>query len=247
VLFLERESYEVAKRAYHWLAALVALMASFWAFAWQLALAKRGSGQGLPSGLFVVALAAGMVYATKDRMKEIGRDWLKHRVHRVYGAQRITKYRAPSRRIPARDIVASARESFEQTLERVPDTLNPDSGATTPFTTLSYRHKGAVFPAPQLRSAGVRRIKHVFRYDLSPIFARLDDALKPVPVLDHESRSVKFVDAPRCYRVPVQIRVRAGGVECEDVSTLVIHKRGLDRLERATHSDDSQGDLGIEP
>jgi len=77
----------------------------------------------------------------------------------------------------------------------------------------------------------VRRVKHIFRYDLSPIFARLDDPVKQVPVLDGATRRVTFMGAPRCYRVAVRIKVRCGGADHEEVATLVLHKRGLDRLE----------------
>ena len=89
-----------------------------------------------------------------------------------------------------------------------------------------------MFPQPELTRQGVRRIKHVFRYDLSPLFARLDDAVKPVPVLDPETHRVRFAAAPRCYRLPVRVRVRCGGECQEERATLVLTKRGLDRLER---------------
>jgi hypothetical protein len=91
-----------------------------------------------------------------------------------------------------------------------------------------------VSPTKVLSEAGVRRIKHVFRYDLSPLFARLDDAVKQVPVLDGAPRRVRFIDAPRCYRLPIKIRVTCDGQSFEEAATLVLHKRGLDRLERDT-------------
>jgi hypothetical protein len=83
----------------------------------------------------------------------------------------------------------------------------------------------------ELTNAGVRRVKHVFRYDLSPLFARLDDAVKPVPTLDAQTHRVKFTDAPRVYRVPISVRVRSQGSTWEESATVVLHKRGLDRLE----------------
>jgi hypothetical protein len=79
----------------------------------------------------------------------------------------------------------------------------------------------------------------VFRYDLSPLFARLDDAVKPVPVLDPETRRVRFAAAPRCYRLPVRVRVRCGGASLGERATLVFSKRGLDRLERDDASEKS--------
>jgi hypothetical protein len=248
VLFLEQESFQIAERAYHWVAGFVALLASTWAFAWQLALAQRANAATtLGSGVIFVALVAGIVYATKDRIKEIGRNWVTHRVHRVWGAQRITRYRAPQRRLSGCDVVVSARESFHQRIALLPDPLNPECGASTPITVLSYEHRGEVIPNAQLVRSGVHRVKHVFRYDLSPLFARLDDATKPVPVLDDASRRVRFIDAPRCYRVPVVVEVESGGHKHAERATLVMHKRGLERLERDNDSSPPLAEIGIEP
>ena len=74
VLFLDRESYQVAERFHHWVAGFVALVASTWAFAWQLALMKRtpSATSTVSSGIVMVAAIAGVIYATKDRLKEIG-------------------------------------------------------------------------------------------------------------------------------------------------------------------------------
>ncbi len=257
VLFLDPETFHVAERAYHWIAGFVAIVASTWAFAWQMALANQvSSAQTFSTGLLTLALMAGIVYAAKDRIKEVGRNWMTTRVQRVWGAQRITRYRAPARRLPGRDIVVVARESFDQGVANLPDPLNPESGATVPFTILSYEHKGSVIPHPQLVASGVQRVKHVFRYDLSPMFGRLDDAMKPVPVLDttNAMRRVRFIDAPRCYRVPIRVRVECAGHTYEEQSTLILHKRGLERLDRDDRdldprelgSSDSVGDSDIE-
>jgi len=256
VLFLDPETFQVAERAYHWIAGFVAVIASTWAFAWQIALANQASSaQTLSSGLITLALVAGVVYATKDRIKEIGRNWMTTRVHRVWGAQRITRYRAPARRLPGRDIVVSARESFNQGVANLPDPLNPESGATIPVTVLAYDHRGEVLPHGPLYASGVKRVKHVFRYDLSPMFARLDDALKPVPILDGASRKVRFIDAPRCYRVPIKVQVECSGETYEEQATLVLHKRGLERLDRndpgadehPASSNPSLAEIGLEP
>jgi hypothetical protein len=248
VLFLDPETFHVAERAYHWIAGFVAVVASTWAFAWQIALVNQASSaQTFSTGLLTLALVAGVIYATKDRIKEIGRNWMTRRVHRVWGAQRITRYRAPARRLPGRDVVVTARESFDQGVASLPDPLNPESGATVPVTVLSYEHKGNIVPHAQLLASGVRRVKHVFRYDLSPMFGRLDDAMKPVPVLDNASRKVRFIDAPRCYRVPIRVRVECGGHKYEESATLVLHKRGLERLDREKSSNPSLAEIGIEP
>jgi hypothetical protein len=248
VLFLEQETFQIAERAYHWIAAFVALVASTWAFAWQLALRNQANATTtVSSSLLVFAAIAGLVYATKDRIKEIGRAWMTRRVHRVWGAQRITRYRAPRRRLPGRDLVVVARESFNQSALRLPDPLNPDCGASTTATVLTYEHRGEVAPNAPLLASGVRRVKHVFRYDLSPLFARLDDATKPVPVLDGASRRVRFIDAPRCYRLPILVEVESGGVRHTERATLVMHKRGLERLERDSDSNPTLAEVGLEP
>ncbi len=252
VLFLEPERYEVADRIHHWVAAFVAVLASTWAFIWQIVLINNRptTGTQIGSGVVVLAVIAGLVYAAKDRIKEMGRTWISGNVHRFY-AQRVARFRAPARRLPGRDVIVSARESIDERIMQRPDSLNPESGATTPATIIKYTQKGAVSPQATLSAAGVRRVKHVFRYDLSPLFARLDDARKPVPVLDAITRRVKFTDAPRCYRVPLRLKVCANGATYEEEATVVLHKRGLDRLERSGDilplERDSAKDVGLEP
>jgi hypothetical protein len=248
VLFLEQETFHVAERAYHWIAAFVAVLASTWAFLWQIALMNTANtATTVSSGVVMLALVAGLVYAGKDRIKEIGRNWMTHRVQRVWGAQRISRYRAPSRRLPGRDVVVTARESFNQSVSSLPDPLNPECGASMAITVLSYEHRGEVIPNGQLIRSGVRRVKHVFRYDLSPLFARLDDATKPVPVLDDASRRVRFIDAPRCYRLPVLVEVEMDGQRYTERATLVMHKRGLERIDRDKDSNPSLAEIGLEP
>jgi hypothetical protein len=237
VLFLQAEVYQVAERLHHWVAAFVALLASTWAFVWQIALMNRGpsASSTVGSGIVLVAVVAGLIYATKDRLKELGRNWISGHVHRLY-AQRVTRFRAPARRFPGREVIVAVRESFDQRVEHLPDPLNPESGATVPLTTLRYSQKGSISPLPALAASGVRRIKHVFRYDLSPLFSRLDDAVKSVPVLDRATRRMCLTAAPRCYRIPLRLRVRSGSQLWEENVTVVLHKGGLDRIERSSPS-----------
>jgi len=127
-----------------------------------------------------------------------------------------------------------ARESFEQRLVQKPDPLNPESGSLVPSTLIRYTHQGKVLPTAGLAFADVKRVKHVFRYDLSPLFARLDDAVKQIPVLDKTTHRVRFTEAPRSYRFPIRIRVSCDGQTHEELAVVVLHKGGLDRLERST-------------
>ena len=95
VLFLEHETVHIVDRLSHVSAALVALVASTWAFGWQLALIDKGISLGarFGSGLTTVALVAGLIYATKDRMKELGRNFLARKLNDVYDVQRFTRFR----------------------------------------------------------------------------------------------------------------------------------------------------------
>ena len=247
VLFLEPETFHVAERLHHWVAAAAAVLASTWAFAWQLFLTSRAPSteSKVGSGLVLVAATAGFVYAAKDRIKELGRTWISGNVHRFY-AQRVARYRAPARRLPSREVIVSARESCHQTVSAQPDPLNPGVGASLPVTVIRYAHLGTVFPRAELLRQGVRRIKHVFRYDLSPLFARLDDSVKPVPVVDPETNRVRFAAAPRCYRVPVSIVVRSGeGASRRERAVLVLGKRGLDRLDRVPAGEEADKALDL--
>ena len=230
VLFLESERFAVTERLHHLVAGAVAVVASTWAFIGQLYLTRGSLSASVSGSLIVLCVLAGVVYAVKDRIKEIGRTWFASNVHRFY-AQRIARYRAPAKTCPSRDVVVRARESFLRENERRPDPLNPHSGATVPVTTLRYRHQGTLESSPTLTRAGISRVKHVFRYDLSPLFARLDDATKPVPVFDGKAGRLRFADAPRGYRVPVRLVVRYGDHVAEQRGSLVLHKRGLERIE----------------
>jgi hypothetical protein len=231
VLFLESERFAVTDRFHHVVAGAVAVVASTWAFIGQLYLTRGSLSASVSGSLIMVCVLAGIVYAVKDRIKEVGRLWFAKNVHRFY-AQRIARYRAPAKTCPTRDVIVRARESFLSENERRPDPLNPHSGATVPVTTLRYRHQGTLESSDTLTRAGISRVKHVFRYDLSPLFARLDDATKPVPVFDSKMRRVRFTQAPRCYRVPIRIVVRQGrDVVADQQGSLVLHKRGLERID----------------
>jgi hypothetical protein len=230
VLFLEPERFAVSERLRHWIAGAVAVLASTWAFVGQLYLARGSASARLSSSIVLLCVLAGLIYAVKDRIKEVGRNWFADNVHRFY-AQRIARYRAPAKTCATRDVVVFAKESFLREDESRPDPLNPHSSATMPITSLRYRHQGSIEAVAALESAGISRVKHVFRYDLSPLFGRLDDATKPVPVFDGKAGRLRFADAPRGYRVPVRLVVRYGDHLAEQTGSLVLHKRGLERIE----------------
>jgi len=231
VLFLDATRFAVADRIHHVVAAVVAIIASTWAFLWQIMLAHRSAGATAFSGVIAFALIAGAVYAAKDRIKEVGRAWVAGKVHKHY-AQRVVRFQLPAGRDASQRTLVRARESFHQTEIERPDPLNPESPARVRSTVVQYTQRGRIERAKRLAEAGTR-IKQVFRYDLSPLFARLDDATKQVPIYDEHAKKVRFADAARCYRLPIRVVVTRGGATEEQHGVLVVHKRGLARVERS--------------
>lgn len=230
VLFLDAERYSLVDRIHHVVAALVAILASTWAFMWQIMLTNRSTGTTVGSGVVALALVAGLVYAAKDRIKEVGRAWVAGEVHKHW-AQRVVRFRTPPGRLATRDVLVAARESFHQTEVERPDGLNPESGAKTRVTIVQYVQRGEIKPSATLFAESAR-VKQVFRYDLSPLFARLDDATKQVPVVDSQTHRVRFADAARCYRLPIELTLTHDGERLVQKGVLVVDKRGLERVER---------------
>ncbi len=177
-------------------------------------------------------LVAGLVYVAKDRIKELGRTWIAGNVHRYY-AQRVTRYRAPPQMLPRRDVVVTARESLDTTVTSRPDPLNPEVGTAAAFGVVRFVHKGRLGAHPEVWESGARHVKHVFRFDVSPILPRLHDAVKMLAVVDAETHGVHFKKAPRHYRVPLRLRLVSDAGTHEEIATLVLSKSGLLRLERS--------------
>jgi len=231
VLFLDRETEQLDERVQQWIAAFTALGAGVVVFTFQVALAWREDNKRLELGwgLVVLALIAGLWYAARDRLKEFSKTWLMGKINRFH-AQRLTRCRIPARRRPTRDLVVRAKESFDQLVRTRPDALNPEAGASLAVTLIQYIHRGQVLPQPALTASGVTTIRHIFRYDLSPLFPRLADEMKRVPVMDSGGR-VAFAEAPRRYRVPVVVRVRFQRETHEERVTVVLDKGGLRRVD----------------
>jgi hypothetical protein len=229
VLFLDRETSQLDERVQQWLGTFGALLGGVLAFAaLQIAVLLRPPGRvELSWGLGVVALLAGIGYAARNRMREWGSSWLAGKVDRFH-AQRITRCRVPARRLPSRDLLIEAREWCLQSTSSGPDPLHPEAGASLPETRVRYIHRGKVLPHRELSKAGVRRVRHIFRYDLSPLFSRLEDDLKSVPVT--EAGGLRFVEVPRSYRVPVQVAVEREGRRDEERVEIVLNKSGLQRI-----------------
>lgn len=232
VLFLELETARVDKQFRSWYAVIAALFAGVWAYPLRYLLTGSSSGMsevswGLGTSLTVLVV----MYAIRDHIKETVRNWLSNRIANGY-AGRLTNLRVPARLLgkPAR--LARVRESITALAEDRPDPLSPGLSSTRPVMALRYQLKGCVHGDPRLGRHGLDHARLTFRYDLSPLFARLDDSIKRVPILARDGTTLRFAETSRSYRLPVQLTLRyQGRVICERAE-LVAHKLGLERLER---------------
>ncbi|HZS41044.1 MAG TPA: hypothetical protein VFF06_29650 [Polyangia bacterium] len=228
VLFLDVEAYMVDFRLRNYTAVVAAsLAAAFW-LAFTLIPIGPGTRFGVSVGTFTVMFA--IAYALKDRIKETLRAWLAGRLVRLYG-QRVVKLRLPGRLHAARPVLIEARETFDCEAQTRDDHLNRAAGRTVRVMILRYKVRGEAHAQRSLEEAGIASCKHIFRYDLSPIFSRLDNAVKQVPILDEVSRRVRFVEAPKEYRLAVRLQANVLGHETVEHALLVVSKRGIERVE----------------
>ena len=229
VLFLDRESEQLDERLQVWTRVAGALVGGIVAtIPLQLILARRPARGEIGWSILVLALITGLAYALREHIKELGRSWLTGKMVRFH-TQRVSRCRVPARRLPTRDVLVEAREWCRQLTRARPDPLNPEGGASLRVMQVHYLHRGWILPQTDLWSAGVRRVLHIFRYDLSPLFARLDDEPKPVPVIE-PGGAVTFVAAARRYHVPISIRLEVAGDRHEERATLVLDRGGVRRI-----------------
>jgi hypothetical protein len=239
ILALEREAYLLDDRVQQWVATFSAMIAGMLVFGVQFVLGRWSLGSQLSSGLAVIVLLAGIAYAARDRLKEIGRAWITGKVYRFH-AQRVVLCRLPSKTPSKKDLVVHAREWANETTDARPDELNPESGASTRVTAVHHLHRGNLMANATVAAAGAQRIRQVFRYDLSPLFSRLQDPIKRVPVVDATTRRASFVDAPRRYRLPLHVRVSMRDSKEEIRANLVVDKLGISRLENQLATPDAK-------
>src|SRR5262249_47462852 len=152
--------------------------------------------------------------------KEITKFWLAGRLTQLYG-QRMVTLRLPLRADPARREVLDAREKFDVQTKQAEDPLNTNLQATRRVMCVRYDMRAHVHACADLDKSGIHSLKHIFRWDLTPIFSRLDNAVKAVPVLDPATRRVKFCDAPKEYRLPVLLTCESGSRTVRTAATLV--------------------------
>jgi hypothetical protein len=228
VLFLEAASYFVDSRVRYYVMIPAAALAAVVFLA--LTTLPMGTLRAVGVGTFLAVFAAG--YALRDVIKEAVRGWITGRLMRLYG-QRVVSLRLPPRLDVGRPIVCSTRETFDVADGPHATPAGESIGGPRRIMKLHFRMRAELEASPSLAALHIDSVKHIFRYDLSPIFSRLDDAVKPVPVIDGdgEERRVRFCDAPREYRLPARIRFTDGAETRTRDMIVVVTKRGVERVE----------------
>jgi hypothetical protein len=233
VLYLDVEAYFMDSRVRYYVMVVAAVMAAL-VFLGITALpttpsTRAGVGLGTFLGIFAVA------YALRDVIKEAVRGWITGRLMRLYG-QRVVTLRLPTRLDSARRVLLETRETFDVDTRSdglVPGDQRPEPTIGRPrrVVRMHFRMRATLQASAPLARAHIDSVKHIFRYDLSPIFSRLDNAVKQVPVLDRQRR-VRFADAPKEYRFPLGIVFTpASGERLVHNAYLVLSKRGIERIE----------------
>ena len=226
LLFLATETSSTDSRLRNYGTIFGAMVASVFGFV----LNKTGLlGQSASLGLIAAAVAGAVVYAMQDTIKELGKTMLPTKLGKRY-AQRVTRVIAPPRGERAESkLVGTIEESLTTKLHSRPDPLNPELGASRAVHVVRYTSRGVTEVVPELRARGIVSVKQIFRYDLSWLFARLDNARKQVPVLAADGLHV--AEAPRWYRMPLRVKLELGDRSFDHAAIAVMHKGGLERLE----------------
>lgn len=234
LLFLRQSQEHTDTKLRDFGAVFGAMGASFFGFGLNSGLVSGWTAHaGL--GLFVAAFAGAAIYAVQDRIKEMGKTYLGSALGKYY-AQRITKYSLPQRKQQPKERKRSApplakvHELMRCRLDSRPDPLNPELGVVRDVYVLKYVSRGVVQPSPELRGRGIACMKQAFRYDLSWLLPRLDDATKSVPVVQADGQ-LRLAEAARCYRLPATVRLVTASATHTFSATAVMHKRGLERFE----------------
>lgn len=228
-LFLDARAYMIDQRLHNWIAAGMAMVAFVIMFAGQVWLMNSAMTAMTTLSLLFAGSVGALVYAAKDRIKEVGRDWVARRVKDSY-ADRVAHLSLQARMDPNCSDFALARETISIQRNLHCDPLNAALGTTSVVHRLVIRerlkHKGL----PILQQQGLLGLKHVFRYDLSPFFARMDDLLKLVPVIGAERVLIKT--ATRVYTLPVEVCLAQLGGEARIVQKgyLRLRRSGLERF-----------------
>jgi hypothetical protein len=232
-LYLDVQAYFVDSRVRYYVMVVAAMMAAVMFLAITTLPSSTSTRAGVGVGTFLAIFAA--AYALRDVIKEAVRGWITGRLMRLYG-QRVVTLRLPRSLDAGRRVLLETRETFDvdarsDALLHGAERPDPTIGRPRRVVRLHFRMRATLHAAEPLVRAHIDSIKHIFRYDLSPIFARLDNAVKQVPVLDPQRR-VRFADAPKEYRFPARIAFAvAGAPPIVHEAVLVLSKRGIERIE----------------
>lgn len=246
-LFLDARAYMLDNRLRNWIAAAVAMVASTFYFVWQIYVLNAAMSPGQTTfSLGMACLIAALVYAAKDRIKEVGRDWVARRLKHGY-ADRVVHLHVQQRMDPHQPKLALARETIRVRRRLEPDRLNPELGRTNVVHQISIRERLRHTGLKLLHDQGLVGLKHVFRYDLSPLFDKLDDHVKRVPVATRAG--VRTVAATRVYSIPVRVRLTQVGVDkgiqLEQRGVLMVRRQGLIRFARGTEAQELVRQQGL--
>lgn len=228
-LFLDARAYMLDQRLRNWIAAAMAMVASVFYFVGQIWLFNNATAASTTFSLLAACGIGALVYAAKDRIKELGRDWLARRVKHGY-ADRVAHLSLQARMDPNHSDFALARETITLTRKLAPDPLNAALGNTSVVHHLTIKERLKHDGLPILHQQGLVGLKHVFRYDLSPLLVKLDDQRKRVPVLARQR--VQLRTATRVYGLPVTVRLHKVGTEFAMThhGHLRVRRDGLERV-----------------
>lgn len=224
VLMLERESYEVVNRASAWLSGAAAILAYLWFFVVQTVFEHRTATVGW--GFVLFGLVSSLAYASRDRLKELGKDWLAGRVQRMF-AQRVTRYRPPTTTAHRYAPIVVARESFSRSARQ--------SGALDEelfhdVTVVRFSHRGQVIRTEMPKAWNAPRVRLFFRLDLSGVLPRMKDAVRGFVTPDRTTGQLAIVDVARNYELPIVVRFDYEGTSEDGHHVLMVNKNGLVRV-----------------
>ncbi len=230
--YVEVIHWDVAQRLHNWASAAVALVASFWALAWQLFFLDQLSTTAgrVGSTLALLAVLGGLVYVIKDRIKDLGRVWIARAVSR-YFAQRITEWRMGSKTGDQAHLkLGRAKETLERVRGTRKDPLNPESGDEFPFVSVRFTQSGK-FEKEAVRALSGTTLQLIFRFDISAMLPWLNDAKLPLAVVTE--KGLEVINARRSYRIPFTSELKSNHQHATLRATLVVNKQGLKRVENA--------------
>lgn len=227
-LFLDAQVKQTDERLGNWVAGFVAVVASTWYFIWQVYYLNEAMQMGTTLvSLIMAGGVAGLLYAVKDRIKELGRRYVSRLLKDMY-ADREVRLRLRSDSPRSGRLLAIAQETVRRTTLHAPDETDGDLSGIQNYRVLHVRdvvsHKGGL----DVQNRGITSIKHILRYDLSALFSSVDDLAKSVVVADGDN--LRTVQTRRAYRVPLRARLYIDGAQMpivERFGELVIRGRKL--------------------